>query len=80
MIQNELCKILENLLEIDSVSTDKTLEELKVNSIIFIRLVVECEQRFHIEFEDEMLLMSEFPNLKSFIEYVQTRAGDGIES
>ena len=50
MIQNEICKILENLLEIDSVSTDKTLEELKVNSIIFIRLVVECEQRFHIEF------------------------------
>lgn len=79
MIQNEICKIVENLLEIDSVSTDKTLEELEVDSIIFIRLVVECEQRFHIEFEDEMLLISKFPDLKSFIEYVQTRAGDGIE-
>ena len=79
MIQNEICKIVENLLEIDSVSTDKTLEELEVDSIIFIRLVMEYEQGFHIEFEDEMLLISKFPDLKSFIEYVQTRAGDGIE-
>ncbi len=79
MIQNEICQIVEGLLEIDSVSPDKTLEELEVDSIIFIRLVVECEQRFHIEFEDEMLLISKFPDLKSFIEYVQTRAGDGTE-
>ncbi len=79
MIQNEICQIVEGLLEIDSVSPDKTLKELEVDSIIFIRLVVECEQRFHIEFEDEMLLISMFPDLKSFIEYVQTKAGDGIE-
>ena len=77
MIQNEICQIVEGLLEIDSVSPDKTLEE--IDSITFIRLVVECEQLFHIKFEDEMLLTAKFPDLKSSIEYVQTRAGDGTE-
>lgn len=79
MLKNEIIQIVESLLEINTVSTDKTLAELEIDSIIFIRLVVECEQRFHIVFEDEMLLITKFPDLKSFIEYVQTRAGDGIE-
>lgn len=52
------------------VAPETTLYDLKVNSIIFIKIIVDLETKFNIEFEDEKLLMSEFPTVKDFIDYI----------
>lgn len=74
--------IFEDILEQEKgkITLEQTFEELKVNSISFIGLVVQCEIEFDIQFEDEMLLISKFPNVDSFAKYVQMRAEQARES
>ena len=74
-IQKKVLSIFENILEVDSdsVKEEQTFEELEIDSILFIRLVVQCETEFNIQFEDEMLLITKFPDVKTYISYIQTR-------
>jgi len=46
---------------------------LDTDSITFIKIVVELEETFNIEFDDEMLLITKFPSVKSMIEYVELK-------
>lgn len=72
-IELEVIGVIEDILEKEknSILPSHTLDELKVDSILFIRLVVQCEANFNIEFEDEMLLISKFPDVDTFVKYVQ---------
>lgn len=44
-----------------------------VDSITFIKIIVALESEFNFEFEDEMLLITKFPTVKSMIEYVESK-------
>lgn len=46
-----------------------------VDSITFIKIVVSLEVAYGIEFSDEKILMSEFPTVKTLIEYVESEIG-----
>lgn len=63
--------------ELDSTIGDVTLETSFINagidSITFIRIVVALESEFGFEFDDEMLLITQFPTIKSMIEYVASK-------
>ena len=74
--------IFENVLEQEkgSVSLEQTFEELKVDSISFIGLVVQCEIEFDIQFEDEMLISSNFPDVSTFAKYIKSRTERESES
>ena len=52
------------------ITPDILLVDLHVNSITFIKIVVELEAKFDIEFQDEKLLITEFPAVKDFIDYI----------
>ena len=62
---------------IESIIGDITLEtELAsagVDSITFIKIVVALEGEFDFEFDDEMLLITAFPTIKSMIDYVESK-------
>ena len=62
---------------IESIIGDITLEtELAsagVDSITFIKIVVALEGEFNFEFDDEMLLITAFPTIKSMIDYVESK-------
>ena len=74
-IEQEIIKIFADILEvnIEYVQLNSTFDELKIDSILFIRLVVQCETEFNIQFEDEMLLLSKYTEVLTFINYVQER-------
>ena len=74
-IEKRVIGVFEEILELESgmVELEQTFEEREIDSILFIRLVVQCETEFNIQFEDEMLLMTKFPNVSTFVEYVQSR-------
>lgn len=55
---------------IDDISGEKSFEQLSINSIEFVGLVVQCEKEFDVSFDDEKLLLEEFPNLESFLSYI----------
>lgn len=74
-IEQEIIKVFADILEvnIEAIQLSSTFDELEIDSILFIRLVVQCETEFQLQFEDEMLLMSKFPEVLTFVKYVQGR-------
>jgi acyl-CoA synthetase (AMP-forming)/AMP-acid ligase II/acyl carrier protein len=62
---------------LDSKFGDITLETpfagAGVDSITFITIVVALEGEFEFEFDDEMLLITAFPTIKSMMEYVESK-------
>lgn len=54
-----------------NVSIDSPFPE--VNSITFITIVVALENQFNFEFDDEMLLLTNFPTVNEMIAYVESK-------
>lgn len=44
-----------------------------IDSITFIRIIVTLESEFNFEFDEEKLLITEFPKVSSLIEYVESK-------
>jgi len=79
---NELNETQAKALEVivstfDSKNGDVTLEtgfsDAGVDSITFIKIVVALESEFDFEFDDEMLLITKFPTIRTMVEYVESK-------
>lgn len=51
----------------------QTFSKLDLSSVQFVMLIIECENRFNIDFEDEQLLPSKYMTTDDFCEYVAKR-------
>ena len=76
-IREQVDEIIANLLE-DLVFEDDTISKddemlLGLNSFQFIGFVVELENHFDIEFEEEMLRLGSFSSIDDICEYIQYR-------
>lgn len=60
----------------NEISENSLLCDLEMTSIDFVKIVIEIETEFNIEFEDEKLQFSEFPTIQSLIDYVEKRVGE----
>ena len=71
-VEKKILGIFESILEAEqgSVTLSQTFDELRIDSILFIRLVVQCETEFNVQFEDEMLLVTKFPDVDTFAKYI----------
>lgn len=56
------------------ISVSDKLSELNFNSFSFIKLVLELEESFDIEFEDEYLELEKFSTIEELCNYVKCRA------
>ena len=72
------------IIEIIKVNTECSNEifensllcDLEITSIDFVKIVIEIETEFNIEFEDEKLQFSEFSTIQSLIDYVEKWVGE----
>lgn len=78
-IIKEICKILENKLNIDPnqltykyYSTPLTGEKYKLNSTRLTYLFLEVEKRFNIKIDTNKILSYEFNTIKGIAELVQS--------
>lgn len=55
---------------LDQSDLTKRMEDLEINSIIFVKIVIQCELKFSFEFENEMLVLNKFENLDAFVNYI----------
>ena len=55
-IEKNVYNIIKSVLEIEEVDIleDTTLQELGIDSVVFIKLVIEFETQFGLRFEDSM--------------------------
>ena len=58
----------------ERVKIDEPLSELDLDSINFVKLVIALETEFDFEFDDNKLLISEFPTVLSLVEYIEEKA------
>lgn len=56
------------------INVNSNFTEIGVDSISFIKIIVDLEQKFGFEFDDEMLSFSAFPTIEAMINYVINKA------
>lgn len=52
---------------------DSKLSDVGIDSITFMKIVVSLEETFDFEFDDDMLIYTAFPSIKSMAEYVESK-------
>ena len=57
----------------DNISLDMDFNSAGIDSITFVTTIVALESEFDFEFDDEMLLITKFPTVKSMVEYVESK-------
>ena len=74
--ENEIREILFNTVAVtepaDSITIETNLHDAGMDSLSFVRLVIEIEDFFGIEFPDDKLIMSEAGTIKELCEIVDS--------
>ncbi|MFR1757636.1 MAG: phosphopantetheine-binding protein [Eisenbergiella sp.] len=74
-IKNKLVSIFKkncDFIDDESLENEK-LNDLGINSLIFIRIIVEIEEKFDFEFDDEDLDFEKFTYLSDVCNYVEIK-------
>lgn len=73
-MKNKILSFIQDCVKDQSIELqyDSVLAEL-IDSITFVKMVVELEEEFHFEFEDEMLSFSKNEKVEDFVKYVESR-------
>lgn len=68
--------IISNLSEkvSDNISLDMDFKSIGLDSITFLKTIVALECEFDFEFDNDMLLNTKFPTVKSMVKYVEAKA------
>ena len=65
-----ISKHVDIVVEMDKMGDDVRLDEIGVNSINFIRMIIELETYYDIQFDIDMLGVSNFELVGNFVKYV----------
>lgn len=72
-VSKKVINIFENILK-HTVFLDDSIKNLGIDSLTFVELIIELEEKFDIIFDDEMLISSSFKTIQSFIDYIKKRS------
>ena len=64
----------------EDLKIDSELTDIGFDSITFIKTVVALESEFDFEFDDEKLLITKFPTIKTLIKYVEAMVSTNREN
>lgn len=72
-LESEIVKLMVEAGELpDNIGLDTTFQEIELESITFINIVVEIEDHFEIEFDDENMLISKYQTVGDLVNYVES--------
>jgi len=60
------------------VDTQMKLEQIALDSIAFIQVIIELEEIFNFEFEDEMLAYESYESVADIVNYIESRCEKGV--
>lgn len=73
-IEQEIVKLMMEAGELpDNIGLDTTFKEIELESINFITIIVEIEDHFEIEFDDENMILSNYQTVGEFVNYVENK-------
>lgn len=68
--RNSFLAVFQNVLGIEKLSMNDTIHDIGIDSISFIQIVVELEELYDFEFDDEKLLYSDYETIGQVYKYV----------
>ena len=76
-IDNDVIKIVDDIADEKYIDNETQLNtkliELGIDSLRFIRLIVQLEEEFDIEFDDNDLMLENFKDIQMLITYISDR-------
>lgn len=73
-VEHEIIKVMRKAGKLpDNIGLDTTFKELEIESITFITIIVEIEDYFEIEFDDENMILSNYEAVGDFVNYVESK-------
>ena len=75
-LEERIIKIFRKAVNISEdvvLTSDTMINTLEVNSLNFLKIIVEIEEEFAIEFEDEELNFYTFNSIKDIVELVKNK-------
>lgn len=69
-VKQVISKHVDIVVDIDKMSDEVRLDEVGVNSINFIRMIIELETHYDIQFDVDMLGANNFEIIGNFVNYV----------
>ena len=82
--KEQVIEIMMNLLKKegrnDFLEDNSDLTDIDLNSLIFIKFVVELEDKFNITFDEERLDYNSFSNLNELTKYINSICSRNVES
>ena len=60
----------------NKINLNDEFQSIGIDSIAFIKLVVDIEETYGFEFDDEMLTFEAVPNLNTLINYVASKVNE----
>lgn len=73
-VESRLLKILKEKLEVSeavNIKPEHSLQALDINSVSFVKLVVEIEKEFGFEFQDDSIDMNKLSTVRNLIEFIE---------
>ena len=74
-IRNIISNTIKTTEPIDDFDADQCLQNIGLDSVTFIRIVVEIENRFEFEFPDEKLAITEVETIRKLCSVVASAKG-----
>lgn len=81
-VEGKVLKIIKAVVSADGVenlTTNTTFEELSITSMLFIQIVVACEDHFNIMFDEEMISYAQFKQVSDLISYITSKTDTAKE-
>jgi acyl carrier protein len=67
--------IIHLVMDNKNIELSSEVSSIAFDSLRFIKLVVEIEKKFNIEFEDDYLLLHKYKTIEDICEYVESKIG-----
>jgi amino acid adenylation domain-containing protein len=81
-VEGKVLKIIKAVVSADGVENltmDTTFEELSITSMLFIQIVVACEDLFNFMFDEEMISYAQFKQVSDLISYITSKTDNAKE-
>ncbi|MCI8371884.1 MAG: acyl carrier protein [Lachnospiraceae bacterium] len=72
----DIIKELIKDISLDLLQADADLVDLGLDSVVFVQLIVELEEKFQVDVPDEVLFISELNTINKMTQLVENLLGD----
>ena len=73
-IRELICEAMDDVeLDMDSIGVEDELINYGVSSIVFIKMVIQIEEEFEIELDDDDLDNVKFSTIKDYVDFVKMK-------